>query len=146
MILHNLVPIDHGNEVAKKKTANAQHIVSMKTFSLLCMSRLLSVGSYLQWRNGLDTNQNFEKIIYMTIAITGRLTFIGGFPLSFTIALMTCLFWASWLMFVAVYSLPWESTLKRPLSSLVSEYVADWLASSSRDVNLVTRKEKYQMI
>ena len=31
MILHNLFPIDPGNEVTKK-TANAQRIVSIKTF------------------------------------------------------------------------------------------------------------------
>ena len=36
MILHNLVPRDAGKEVAKtEKTANAQRIVSSKTFSLL---------------------------------------------------------------------------------------------------------------
>ena len=32
MILHNLVPIDPGNETAKKKTANVQRIASIKTF------------------------------------------------------------------------------------------------------------------
>ena len=32
MILHNLVPRDAGKEVVKKKTANAQRIVTSKTF------------------------------------------------------------------------------------------------------------------
>ena len=31
-ILHNLVPKDPGSEVAKKKTADVQRIVSIKTF------------------------------------------------------------------------------------------------------------------
>ena len=48
MILHKLVPRDAGKEVAKKKTANAQRIVSSKTFFAFAhLNRLLSVGSYL---------------------------------------------------------------------------------------------------
>ena len=60
MILHNLVPIDPGNEIAKKKKLPmCSALPASKLFSLLCVSRLLSVGSYLQWHNDLDTNQKW---------------------------------------------------------------------------------------
>ena len=49
MILHNLVPKDPGSEAAKKKKLLMRSALSAsKLFSLLCVSRLLSVGSYLQ--------------------------------------------------------------------------------------------------
>ena len=60
MILHNLVPIDPGNEIAKKKKLPmCSALPASKLFSLLCVSRLLSVGSYLQRHNDLDTNQKW---------------------------------------------------------------------------------------
>ena len=42
MILHNLVPIDPGNEIAKKKkTANVQRIASIKTFFSIVREQII---------------------------------------------------------------------------------------------------------
>ena len=44
MILHNLVPIDPGNEIAKKKTANVQRIASTKTFFSIVREQIIIRG------------------------------------------------------------------------------------------------------
>ena len=41
MILHNLVPIDPGNEIAKKKTTNVQRIASIKTFFSIVREQII---------------------------------------------------------------------------------------------------------
>ena len=48
MILRSLVPIDPGNEAAKNKMPMRNALSASKLFSLMCMSRLLSVASFLQ--------------------------------------------------------------------------------------------------